>query len=108
MVWDAPESLPVYQLFPALSLPLQVAELYSPLIHVTKDDAPPLIIMGGKDQIVPVIHGRKIDEAFQKEGVEHKLIIFPEGTHALTNPNITKQISNETIAWFNRYLLKHK
>ena len=69
MVWDAPESLPAYRQFPALELSIEKAKENSPLLYVTKDDAPSLVFMGEKDDLVLVEHGRWIDEVFEREGV---------------------------------------
>ena len=83
MVWDSPESLPAYRSFPALNLPIEDAKRNSPLLQVSPDDAPSLVFMGEKDDLVPAKHGRWIDEAFQREHVTHKLIVFPDAGHGL-------------------------
>ncbi len=103
-VWDAPESLPAYRNFPALNLPLPEAEQYSPLVHVTDDDAPSLVIMGGKDELVPAKHGHWIDDAFQKEGVKHKLIVFPDAGHGLEGDGNRATMIREAIGWFDQHL----
>jgi acetyl esterase/lipase len=103
-VWDAPESLPAYRNFPALNLDLKKAEEYSPLVHVTPDDAPALVIMGGKDDLVPPRHGEWIDEAFEREKVERKLVIYPESGHGLEGSRT--EAFDEAVAWFNSHLKK--
>jgi acetyl esterase/lipase len=105
-VWEAPESLPAYRMFPALNLPLKEAGENSPLVQVTEDDAPSLVIMGGKDNLVPAKHGQWIDEAFQKKGVQHKLIVFPDAGHGLEGPENRAALVRESIGWFDRYLKK--
>jgi len=104
-VWEAPESLPAYRAFPALDLPMKDAAANSPLLHVTKDDAPALVIMGGRDELVPAKHGRWIDAAFGKAGVACKLIIFPEAGHGLEGAANRARLTQETLAWFGEYLL---
>lgn len=101
-VWDSPESLPAYRNFPALNLDMKKAELYSPLAHVSPDDAPALVIMGGKDELVPPRHGVWIDEAFERENVQRKLIVYPDAGHGLegNQPAAFK----EALSWFNAYL----
>jgi acetyl esterase/lipase len=103
-VWDAPESLPAYRNFPALNLPLKEAGQNSPLVHVTEDDAPSLVIMGGKDDLVPAKHGRWIDEAFRKKGVQHKLIVLPDAGHGLAGDENRATVVREAIGWFDRYV----
>jgi acetyl esterase/lipase len=73
-VWDAPESLPAYRGFPALNLAMEKAGPNSPLVHVTSDDAPALVIMGGKDELVPPKHGHWIDD----EGDENRATMIRE------------------------------
>ncbi len=82
MVWEAEESLPAYRRFPALDMDLTAAAEYSPLIHVTKDDATSLVISGTKDDLVPARHGEWIAAAFEEAGVESELILY-EANHGL-------------------------
>ncbi len=103
-VWESPESLPAYRGFPALNLPLDEAGKYSPLTNVTADDAPSLVMMGGKDELVPAKHGQWIDDAFQEKGVHHKLIIFPKAGHGIITDDTRDDIIQETLSWFDRYL----
>ena len=107
-VWAAPESLPAYRSFPALNLPLEEAGENSPLVHVTKDDAPALVIMGGKDTLVPPKHGQWIDSAFQEKGVSHKLIVLPDAGHGLEGSENRATLVREAVAWFDQYLVGRK
>lgn len=101
-VWEAPESIPAYRNFPALNLDLELARQHSPLVHVSADDAPSLVIMGGKDDLVPPRHGRWIDEAFEKNHVTRKLIIYPESGHGLDGNQ--EQAFLEAVSWFDAQL----
>jgi acetyl esterase/lipase len=105
-VWEAPESLPAYRAFPALDLSLDKAKEYSPVVHVTKDDAPALVIMGGDDELVPPRHGEWIDAAYQKEQVPHKLVIFEGEGHGLgmNNEENRQRLNRETVEWFKNHL----
>lgn len=103
-VWESPESLPAYRQYPALDLPLAEAGTYSPLTHVSPDDAPSLVIMGGDDELVPPRHGEWIAEAFEQEGVTHKLIVVPDAGHGLEGEETRAMVSRETLAWFDRHL----
>jgi acetyl esterase/lipase len=107
-VWEAPESLPAYRRFPALNLPLKEAGANSPLVHVTKDDAPALVIMGGKDDLVPEKHGHWIDEAFTEQGVPHELIVFPDAGHGLEGDENRARLVREAVAWFDEHLGEDK
>ncbi len=103
-VWSSPESLPSYRNFPALNLSMDKAEAHSPLVHVTSDDAPSLVIMGGKDELVPPKHGQWIADAFQKAEVAHNLIIMPEADHGLDIGNKDSKAIAEVVKWFNKHL----
>lgn len=105
-VWEAPESLPAYRNFPALDLPMAAAERYSPLIHVSADDAPALVIMGGRDDLVPPRHGHWIADAFKEHGVTHKLIVFPDAGHGLEGDENWARLVREAVAWFQTHLVE--
>ena len=105
-VWESPESLPAYRNFPALDLAMDKAEQSSPLVHVTSDDAPSLVIMGGKDELVPAKHGQWIADAFEQQEVPHKLIIFPDAGHGLEGDDNRSTVTREAVAWFNTHLVK--
>ena len=103
-VWSAPESLPAYRLFPALDLELEKAGPNSPVTHVTPDDAPAIVIMGEKDELVPPRHGEWITNALEREKVEHKLLIFEGANHGLEGKNHRETMTKEVTGWFERHL----
>lgn len=105
-VWESPESLPAYRNFPALNLAMDKAGPNSPLVHVTPDDAPSLVIMGGKDELVPQKHGHWIAEAFERENVKHKLIVFPDAGHGLEGEENRATMIREAVGWFNAHLAR--
>ena len=78
----------------------------SPLVHVTPDDAPALVIMGGKDELVPAKHGHWIDKAFARAKVKHKLIVFPDAGHGLEGTENRATLVREAVAWFDEHLSK--
>jgi acetyl esterase/lipase len=103
-VWESPESLPAYRNFPALNLEMAKAGENSPVVHVTPDDAPALVIMGGKDELVPPRHGEWIAEAYEKQGVKHKLIVFPDAGHGLEGEENRTRLVSEAVDWFTQHL----
>ncbi|MFC1759519.1 alpha/beta hydrolase fold domain-containing protein [Planctomycetota bacterium] len=107
-VWEAPESLPAYRGFPALNLPMKPAEEHSPLVHVTPDDAPSLVIMGADDELVPAKHGHWIDEALEENNVAHKLIVYPNAGHDLGGLKNLPRVMQQTREWFDLHLAKPK
>lgn len=103
MVHDAPNHLPAYDRFPALSLDLEAAKSHSPLKQVSADDAPTLLLAGTKDDLVPVEHSRNIRDALQQEKVAVKLVEYPEAGHGFS-PEDLKASMAEMVAWFNEQL----
>ena len=81
MVWKAEGHLPDYDKFPALDLSVEEAAKYSPLLFVTPDDAPALLLVGKKDKLVPIKHSQDIYAVFQEKNVASELVIFDESNH---------------------------
>lgn len=103
MVKDAPDRLPAYARFPALDLDMKDAEADSPLVHVTPDDAPTLLLAGDKDELVPVQHSRNIQLAFEAAKVTSRLIEFAGAGHGFQGED-AKKATEEMVAWFETHL----
>jgi acetyl esterase/lipase len=103
MVKDAPDRLPAYARFPALDLDMKNAEADSPLVHVTADDAPTLLLAGDKDDLVPVAHSRNIQAAFEQAKVTSRLIEFAGAGHGFQGDD-AKQATEAMVAWFETHL----
>ncbi|MCH7749295.1 MAG: alpha/beta hydrolase [Acidobacteria bacterium] len=67
--------------FPALNFDRSEAPAYSPIVHVSADDPPTLLIHGDSDGLVNVSNSHEIYAAFQEQGVESKVIIIPGADH---------------------------
>lgn len=74
----------------------------SPVYHVSKGDAPTLIIHGDADQLVPLQQSELIIEKFKEAGVPAELVVKKGGAHGWP----TMMLSDaKTIAdWFDKYL----
>ena len=83
---------------------MDLAKEHSPLVHVTEDDAPSLVIMGGNDELVPPRHGKWIDDAFEEHKVDHKLIVYPNEGHDLGGLKNIGKVMSETTSWFDKHL----
>jgi acetyl esterase/lipase len=103
-VWESPESLPAYRGLPPLDQSRGLAADSSPLTHVTEDDAPSLVIMGGKDELVPAKHGTWITDALERESVSNKLIVFADAGHGLEGDANRATLVREAVDWFDTYL----
>lgn len=99
MVRDAPNRLEAYARFPALDLDMQGAETDSPLVHVTPDDPPTLLIAGDKDDLVPIEHSRRIHAAFEKAKVRSQLIEVAGAGHGFQGEDARKS-TEAMVDWF--------
>ena len=103
MVSENPKRLAAYERFPALTLDMKNAEAGSPLVHVTSDDAPTLLLAGDKDELVPISHSRNIQAAFEKAQVQSKLIEFKGAGHGFQGED-AKQATESMVGWFEKHL----
>ena len=101
----APNDGSVGSRFPALNFEKEKAADYSPIVHVTPDDPPTLLIHGDKDTLVPIINSQSIYEAFQKSKVKTNFVTIEGAGHGFQNEAATR--SNAlTVAWFEQTLGK--
>ena len=91
--------------FPALNFEKEKAPDYSPIVHVSPDDPPTLLIHGDKDELVPVSNSKIIYEAFQQNKVKTDLIIIPGAGHGFQGED-AKRANAAMVAWFEQTLLK--
>lgn len=104
--WVTPESS-YYKNYPALRFDAAKAGDYSPLLQVTKDDAPTLLVHGDQDKLVPLDHSEKILAEFQKQQVPSQLVVIPGAAHGFRGDD-GKRASEATVAWFEQQLTKAK
>jgi acetyl esterase/lipase len=91
--------------FPALNFEKEKAPDYSPIVHVSPDDPPTLLIHGDRDELVPVSNSKIIYEAFQKNSVKSQLIIIEGAKHGFQGDD-SKRANAAMAAWFEQTLLK--
>lgn len=80
----------------------EVARQASPLTHVSKGDAPCLIIHGSKDTVVPFAQSVKFHAALQAAGVESALLEMPGAGH--NEPYASGQFDEQVLRFFERHL----
>jgi acetyl esterase/lipase len=95
---------PPGQSFPALNFERELAAGISPILFVTSDDPPTLLIHGTADTVVPLNHSTRIQEAFEAAGVESELIIIEGAGHGFRDDDATRATA-ALIEWFERTLL---
>jgi acetyl esterase/lipase len=103
MVPEAADRLPAYANYPALELELAEATKYSPLVHVSKDDSPTLLIAGDQDELVPISHSENIAKAFEGQEVTHELMVVKGAGHGFGGEDLRRTME-ATVSWFDKYL----
>jgi acetyl esterase/lipase len=89
--------------FPALEFDPQQAESVSPLLHVTADDSPTLLIHGDKDDLVKLDNSERILAELKKQKVPCDLIVIKGAGHGFMGEN-GKRASQALVAWFDKHL----
>jgi acetyl esterase/lipase len=91
--------------FTALQFDGRLADDCSPLLQVTKDDAPTLLIHGDKDGLVPIDHSHAMLKAMQEAGVPCELLTIEGAGHGF--PGKDGQRAMEALVdWLEKYLRK--
>jgi acetyl esterase/lipase len=91
--------------FPALNFEPERAAEFSPVVHVTSDDPPTLLIHGDKDELVPIRNSESIMEAFKKENVTAELVVIEGAAHGFRGDD-NRRASEAAVAWFEKHLAK--
>lgn len=89
--------------FPALDFAKEKGEGVSPLVHVTPDDAPTLLIHGTKDRLVPLRHSQEIKTAFDNDQVPCELLTIEGAGHGFRGADSTRA-TKAAVEWFDRFL----
>ena len=76
----------------------------SPVYHVSKDDAPFLIVHGTEDQAVPISQAQELFDKLQAAGVPVSFVKVNDA-HTFQSPEVRRQLAFESLGFFNRYLI---
>ncbi|MEK6324066.1 MAG: prolyl oligopeptidase family serine peptidase [Acidobacteriota bacterium] len=91
--------------FPALNFDKAKAPDYSPILFVSPDDPPTLLIHGDKDDLVPLSNSQRIYDTFQQNKVRTQFIIIEGAGHGFRGDD-AKRATTAMVAWFEQTLLK--
>jgi acetyl esterase/lipase len=103
---NPPASGTVLDRFPALNFEKEKAADYSPIVFVTPDDPPTLLIHGDKDDLVNISNSQIIFEAFKKNNVKTDFITIPGAGHGFQGED-AKRAMAATVSWFEQTLVKN-
>ena len=90
--------------FPALDFSPDEASAVSPILHVTEDDPPTLLIHGNADDLVPLSASTSMQLALEEVGVINELIVIEGGDHGFRNPGHRSQAMEAMVSWFTTHL----
>ena len=89
--------------FPALEFDAKKAAAISPVLFVSEDDPPTLLIHGDRDDLVPLSHSERIKDAFDEANVTSELIVIEGAGHGFRGED-GERASSALVAWFNEHL----
>jgi acetyl esterase/lipase len=92
--------------YPALNFEKEKAADYSPIVFVTPDDPPTLLIHGDKDDLVNISTSQIIFDAFKKNNVKTDFITIPGAGHGFRGED-AKRAMAATVTWFEQTLVKN-
>ena len=82
----------------------ELAESVAPILHVSSDDPPTLLIHGDQDETVPIGHSQRMYAKLQATGVKSKFITIPGAGHGFRDGDAERAMS-ELVAWFEAHLI---
>ena len=80
------------------------AEKWNPVNHVEKWKTPTLVIHGEKDYRIPYSQSLAAFTALQQQGVESKLLVFPDENHWILKPKNSIQWHQTVFEWVGKHL----
>ena len=98
-------SSPYREQFPALKFEPERAKDYSPLMHVTSDDAATLLVHGDQDELVPIWHSEKLNAKLEDQQVPHRLVTIEGAGHGFDAEGNRRMFTAMT-EWFDQHLVK--
>ena len=90
--------------FPALDFSTEAAAAISPILFVTENDPPVLLIHGDADDLVPLADSEILSAKLSEIGVTHELLVIEGGDHGFRNPEHRGEARRAMVAWFKEYL----
>jgi acetyl esterase/lipase len=89
--------------FPALDFDKKLADSVSPMLHVSSDDPPTLLIHGDKDDLVKLDNSERILAELKQENVPCELLVIEGAGHGFLGEQ-GKKASTALLAWFDKHL----
>ncbi len=82
----------------------EMYKLWSPHVYARNFRTPMLVVHGELDYRVPVGEGLQLFTALQRQGVESKLLYFPDEGHWVLKPQNSELWYDTVLSWFDSHL----
>jgi acetyl esterase/lipase len=104
---DPPQAIKNHAaLKPPLTFDAELEDDVSPLLQVTADDAPVLLIHGDLDELVPISHSQNIMPKFEEAKVGSDLIVVTGAKHGYSDEQKATIVVPAMVKWFKEHLAK--
>ena len=90
--------------FVALDFEDVLSASVSPILHVSSDDPPTLLVHGDAGALVDVNNSQLIHSALASKGVETDLVVIEGAGHGFRTAEDRAQASEALVAWFEKHL----
>ena len=90
--------------FVALEFEDDLGASVSPILHVSADDPPTLLVHGNADALVDLNNSELIYSALVSAAVETDLVIIEGAGHGFQTPEDRAQASDALVGWFQKHL----
>ena len=79
-------------------------KLSYPFFHADRIVTPTLFLAGDKDFNVPLLNSEQMYQALRSQGVETRLIVYPDQYHGITRPSFVRDRLQRYLDWYAKYL----
>ena len=91
--------------FPAVGFDDSLGASVSPVLHVSSDDPPTLLVHGDVDTLVDINNSRLIHASLVDEGVTTDLVVIEGSGHGFRTPEHSALATEALVQWFNTHLV---
>ncbi|MRV72877.1 prolyl oligopeptidase family serine peptidase [Duganella sp. FT92W] len=81
-------------------------EKFNPVHHVAKWKTPMLVVQGDQDFRIPTAQALSTFTALQRQGIESKLLVFPDENHWVLKPANSILWHHTVLGWLDQHLKK--
>ena len=90
--------------FAALDFEDVLSASVSPILHVSSDDPPTLLVHGDADPLVDINNSQLIHEALATQNVTTDLVVIEGAGHGFREPEHRARATSALVGWFEKHL----